>query len=222
MDDMRMRLGNALLKSLVDLKERKGELNIEDVGSLFQGIAGSFNVGNKTDSFVRSEIEKISLYINRAMREIATLNPDDIPEETVGASSTHNINAAEAELNAVIAATENATNRILDATDAIQAQLNAITGYDAAIQEAGNHIAEIYDACNFQDITGQRIRKVMKLLSFMQDRIDNIRKLFDESGDAELTEKTMTDARPDAHLMSGPAMDTPSQDDIDALFASMK
>ncbi len=217
MTDTQIKLGNALLKSLVNLKEKKGNLNIEDVGALFQDMSSAFHVSSNVDTYIQQEIRKMANYITRAMGEISSI-PLEKPENEEEGDPRQNISLAHAELDAVVKATEAATNDILDAADQIQDNLSKGDKMNAdAIMAA---TAKIYDACNFQDITGQRIAKVLSLLEFLETKLNNLKRLFDVSGDADL-EDAGGDTRSDAALMRGPQLDTPDQEEIDKLFASL-
>src|SRR5690606_26207106 len=74
------------------------------------------------------------------------------------------------ELDAVVGATAEATGTIMDAcevVEAIAATLGGETG-DALAAE----VTKIYEACSFQDITGQRIKKVVTTLQVIETKVD--------------------------------------------------
>lgn len=222
MTDTQVKLGNALLRGLVDLKQSKHQLNIEDVGALFEQMASSLNSkDSRTDAFIRQEIEKLATHISRALREIAAITPstDEVDDEK---DNLRNISFANQELAAVVKATEQATNTILDAADVIQDKVVDLIGDEAAKQEIVDSTMKIYDACNFQDITGQRIGKVVRTLEYLDSKISRLKQFIEESAadSAELEEEFM-DKRPDAALMNGPQLNAPDQEDIDKLFASL-
>lgn len=224
MTEMQVRLGNALLKALVGLKETKKHLNIEDVGALFEHMAQSLPRESSADMFIRKEIEKIANYISQALEEIASITPEDPPHGEEELHNIKNINYASSELAAVVEATEKATNDILDAADQIQEIVNSIDGHDVHKQQLVEASMKIYDACNFQDITGQRIGKVVRTLDYLNTKISKLKSFIEESSvelDSEIDEE-FQDKRPDAHLMSGPQLpnSAPDQDAIDRLFAS--
>jgi len=85
-------------------------------------------------------------------------------------------------------------------------------------------VAQIYQACSFQDITGQRIGKVVAALKHLEDRLDHIAQTFGHQ-----TSGTAKPATPgnksagDDDLLNGPQMPEAanSQVDIDALLASV-
>lgn len=142
------------------------------------------------------------------------------------------LDSAADELVAVIHATEAATEEILSACETIDtiahniAAMNTepmvVTTDDMAhIQEC---IIRIYQAATFQDITGQRITKVSRILADIEVRINS---LADTLGVASLhllqaaqtTEKSAY-AMDEQHLLNGPARNGEgiSQSDIDAMF----
>ncbi len=221
MSETQSRLGNALLRRLVDLKEKKGKLNIEDVGELFESMASSLSQNSRAEAFLRNEIEKMAHYITQAMHEISSITMEPRAEGDKEYSA-QNISLAGEELNAVVKATEKATNDILDAADAIQNKLAQAKVEPAkATKDILDATTKIYDACNFQDITGQRITKVLATLEFLERKINNLKALFDETDreyNADVTD--LKDKRPDAALMHGPSLETPNQEEIDRLFSS--
>ncbi|MCI5049094.1 MAG: hypothetical protein MRY32_02005 [Rickettsiales bacterium] len=212
------KLGNALLKNLIGLREKKGQILIEDVGAILDGMAGSIVGEDASHKFLRDEIEKMAKYIMDARAELVQLIPN--PEE----GAPKNINAASLELGEVVKATEEATNQIMDTADKINEIAGKMDDKELAgeLMNAGN---SLYDACSFQDITGQRVNKSIRTLENIEARVFALVELF--GGDVpegyappEGTERV---ERPDEELMSGPQMtgDMPSQEDIDNLFDSI-
>jgi chemotaxis protein CheZ len=208
-------IGNALLTSLVDLKERSGgELNIEDVGALFEHIATSLPTD---ENILKNEMGKIAGYMALAKHEITSITHQTDNKRSIG--------HAGAELDEVIRTTEQAANEIMDAADQVMDKLSGVA--DKAVADAiGASIEQIYQACNFQDLTGQRVQKVMKTLEFIDFKINKLLDLINGSTgviDTSLEEdERFKDTRPDAELLNGPQMSgaAPSQADIDALFGS--
>jgi chemotaxis protein CheZ len=212
-------IGKTILKSIVSALETKGSINIEDVGIIFENVAHSVGGDPRIANFMRSEVTKLANYISEAKQEVLSIVPDNSEDEFFGVAGE--------ELNAVVKATEDATNDIMDATDEIIKHSKNIS--DAATKQAINDCTiKIYDSCNFQDITGQRINKVIKTLDYVEAKVAKLAKLFGNNTDEinELLEKDaesiLRDTRADAHLMAGPQLpeNANSQDDIDALFNS--
>ncbi|MBM3525587.1 MAG: protein phosphatase CheZ, partial [Alphaproteobacteria bacterium] len=130
------------------------------------------------------------------------------------------------ELDAIVGATAEATHTILDAAESVEkfaATLPQETG-----QALSDPIAAIYQACSFQDITGQRINKVVKTLKQIETKVDQLLSAFgdevarermraNESEAAALSKKAEERSE---HLLNGPQLPqvAVSQADIDALF----
>ena len=156
--------------------------------------------------------------INRTRQEIATLHAKGVKNDQIFRATD--------ELDAVVITTESATETILTSAEFIDATANELlrdlegaqAEKVAAIQE---QTVRIFEACNFQDLSGQRIRKVVDLLQFIETRIASmmaIWKSVGEFGDAEEPVAELTDD----DLLNGPPLEGDSgivsQDDIDSLF----
>lgn len=185
------------------------------VESVIDSIEGDLSaVGLK----VYADIEALAKYINTARAEIAELRPDDINSE--------HLPAATDELTAIVGATEQATHQIFEAVEGIEALSEKMDPEVA--EQVSAAVTSIFEACGFQDITGQRITKVVTALQQVESKIDALLHAFgdDIKGDVprEDRKKTTTPsgkpARPDEDLLNGPQLpeNAISQDDIDALF----
>ncbi len=171
-----------------------------------------------TSEQLQKEIEKIALYISEAKSEIAAIT---LSEEKTG--NEKNISHASLQLKEVVRHTEEATNAIMDKADVIMALAGGLADADAGAK-IGDAAVGILEACSFQDITGQRIKKVLNTLEQIEFRISAVVKLFGgalpenlEVGDIDNGRR-----RPDEDLMDGPQLgkDKPSQDDVDKLFSA--
>lgn len=161
------------------------------------------------------EIEKIAQYIAQAKMEIAALST------TTQEASDKNLSHASLELNEVVRHTEEATNLIMDKADAIMAIAGGLSDADASTK-LNDHAVGILESCSFQDITGQRIRKVLGTLEQVELRVNRLVKLFGGTLPEVAAPLDAGKGRPDEALMNGPQLgkDKPSQDDIDKLFES--
>ncbi len=172
---------------------------------------------------VRREIGKMIEEIKRAKLEVAAIqHPSNHEDRPVA--------RAFSELDATVAATETATNDILQAAETIEGKVRRLHGLCATDEEAvllcdgiGADLISIMEACNFQDITGQRITKVIRTLKFVEERVRAIVGIWGPEGFAELMptlSQAMEEEPEDAHLLNGPSLEGEgiSQDDIDALF----
>ena len=108
-----------------------------------------------------------SLHPEAPKSEIAALRPDEVKEEYLPAAAD--------ELDAIVAATAEATNSIMDATEIIERVAENLEGenQDALLDAT----TRIYEACGFQDITGQRISKVVKTLEEIENKVDALVKV---------------------------------------------
>lgn len=132
------------------------------------------------------------------------------------------------ELDAVVAATETATETILSAAEDIEVLATklsrSLVGDDLALAEAIQaQTIKVFEACNFQDISGQRIGKVVKLLRFVEERISSMANIWGGAAEVATANSIIAPVREgDAALLNGPSLaddaNVVSQDDIDSLF----
>jgi chemotaxis protein CheZ len=133
------------------------------------------------------------------------------------------------ELDAVVIGTEGATETILSSAEYIDETANTLSARlgkeDAELaNDIRDKVIQIFEACNFQDLTGQRITKVVSTLRFVEDRIMQMMDIWggiETFKDIEVEQRELKEG--DAALLNGPALesdvDVATQDDIDALFA---
>jgi len=180
------------------------------VGTVMRSVKGT--APKTSDLF--AELEDLAKYIRNAKKEIAALSPDEVKEDFLPTAS--------GELDAIIEATAVATNQIMDSTELIEEVMAKLDGKDA--NQLMNATTGIYEACGFQDITGQRITKVVSTLKEIENKVDGLVAVFAGSGKkskkkpTKETQKQITDE----DLLNGPqAKDkAKSQAEIDALLAS--
>jgi chemotaxis protein CheZ len=162
------------------------------------------------DRSLFDEMRYISSYIQRTRLEISNLRPNDLSEDRIP--------GAGAELHAVVQHTAEATNLIMAvAEDVMAADTSDPAAYQAFVS---GKMMEIFEACTFQDITGQRISKVVDTLTHIEQRLERFASVMGVE-DAAL-EETIEDKRKRENLLNGPALNGPevAQDDIDAMFST--
>jgi len=160
-------------------------------------------------------VEAIEDAIKQTRGEITALHSKAVHDR--------DFNRASDELDAVVSDTESATETILGAAEAIDEIAGKLGKDNASMEEEVAEIRaqaiKIFEACNFQDITGQRISKVVNVLHFIEGRITSMLEIWGKAeGDGEyIDERTGDDA-----LLNGPSLsdevNVVSQDDIDSLF----
>lgn len=121
---------------------------------------------------VRSDVDEIQGAISGTKKELAAI--------TVGVNGSGGVDMAAIELNTVIRQTEAATNDILAGAEEIEILCGAIQsettleGAKIFAGEIAEKITSIYTACNFQDLGGQRMMRVVDALQFVEHRIKRI------------------------------------------------
>ena len=170
---------------------------------------------------LKVELDLIHDAINRTKREIAVLH---------GKSFDGNeMSKVTGELGAVVGGTEEATQQILEAAESIDQAATAMTKVNSPDQlkllseEIGERVVSIFEACNFQDLTGQRISKVMSTMKFIENHITVMMDIWGGVDAIRAHAPAIIDDREgDAKLLNGPKLDGDaghaSQNDIDALF----
>ncbi|MBA5777726.1 protein phosphatase CheZ [Stappia sp. F7233] len=166
---------------------------------------------------IRLNIADMQEAIDRTKREIGNIKH----ESEYG----NRFQEASDELDAIVSQTEGATQEILAASEAIQEiawQLREEGANQTACDEIDARATEIFMACSFQDLTGQRTQKIVQVLQYLESRINLMINIWGmEDATAEEPEIRM-DTRPDAHLLNGPQLEGrgTSQDAVDALFGN--
>lgn len=163
------------------------------------------------------ELRELVAFIHQAKSEIASIRPDEIKSQHLSVASD--------EMDAIVLATEDATNEIMEAAEEIESVSERLSEADQ--NTVSDAVTRIYQACSFQDITGQRISKVVGALKHIEDRVETMVGLLGgkdspllkaNKGAAPKTADKVED--PDAKLLNGPQLPgkSTSQDEIDAMF----
>jgi len=171
------------------------------------------------DQKLQSEVLNLIQYIDRLRREIAgiaQLNDDETAFEGMADR-----------LDAIVHSTADATDTILGAVEVIDNAVEKLREHpDAAtIDELCDLITgqtvETMQACSFQDLTGQRVSKVIGSLRFVEDRVNSMADICGRDQIASITGEPQYEGQTD----DGVALEGPqstgnaiSQDDIDKLF----
>ena len=170
---------------------------------------------------LKVELDLIYDAINRTKREIAVLHGKSFSGEEMA--------RVNGELGAVVGGTEEATQQILEAAELIDQSASALMKVNSPDQqkllseEIQERVVSIFEACNFQDLTGQRIKKVMTTMKFIENHITVMMDIWGGVDAIKAHAPPIVDTREgDDKLLNGPKLDDDpghaSQDDIDALF----
>jgi chemotaxis protein CheZ len=166
----------------------------------------------------QTELARIRDTLACTKRDLDTLiGPDD---------ERHMARAGD-ELGAAVDGMEKATQKILKSVEVIDDSAKALTAslkddYKRGLaQEIQDNVTRIYEACNFQDIAGQRIANVMKTLTAIEAQVADMLARCDDIPAARPTARAALS--PERGLLNGPKLDNDfghaSQRDIDKLFS---
>lgn len=142
---------------------------------------------------IRAELGDLRTFVDRRIAELsaevhATVDLMDFSESNLSgqlkgireqiagviampAAATHNSGM---ELEAVVQATEAAANRIMEAAEAISDWLRDGATDPAAMRAVSEKVNTIFEACSFQDVTGQRIRRAIQHLQQVETMLTDI------------------------------------------------
>ncbi|MDQ2802891.1 MAG: protein phosphatase CheZ [Pseudomonadota bacterium] len=201
-----------LRRLLKGIRERYPAGEPEWVADVVGAVLASLN-GEISSVEVRllREVEELGRTIANAKTEIAALRMDDI--------TATDIPFATDELDAIVEHTASATDAILECCETLDQVAGALAGAPAASLRGAT--TRIYEACGFQDITGQRITKVVNTLKAIEAKVAQIVETF-----GVVTGAAPAGPKPDRRggaLMNGPQLPAAAMDqsDIDRLLASL-
>ncbi len=166
---------------------------------------------------LKQELDALAFYIQRVREEIAAI---DRP-----ADSAHGFITMGEQMDAIVQATEHATNTIMTATEDSEGAVSELRGLladpaqIALLDRITGNSNQVFEACSFQDITGQRVNKVAKSLTYVEQRVDNLMKLMGKDEIMEI-EVTAPQKSKDESLLNGPQLNGAGlvQSEIDKLF----
>ena len=168
---------------------------------------------------LRRELLEMAASIEQARREVAALRPPD--------GDTDKFLSATNELDAIVSSTERASFDILNSAERLMDLSGRLrrAGADAELcSDIEMEVTNIFTACSFQDLTGQRTSKVINALRYIEQRINAMMAIWDSDGvPMPPPPEPPRREHSDAHLLHGPSLpgEGVSQDDVDALFSTM-
>jgi chemotaxis protein CheZ len=148
---------------LVDfLKQKRENVTFIDIIKLAEVAASSLQSFFETfDTTVYRELREIAGYIDSMRDQIGALGVNDMKNSRLPAAGE--------ELGAIVRATEKATDTIMScAEELMSADASDPAAYKALVDDK---MMMIFEACSFQDITGQRIARVVETLQHIEQRV---------------------------------------------------
>lgn len=198
------------------LRTERGEtIRLEEVGATVAAILPSGSAAGEGIAVLGRDLREMVETVGRAKEDLAALCPRRM--------AAHELPGARDELEAVIANTAEAAGRFMDVAE----RMGSLAGNLA--DEQGEVLAglstEIFEASSFQDITGQRVNKVLGVLRAVEARLTALADLIGDEyvGEADPEAFDERGEVVDAEaLKHGPQLEGQgnSQADIDALLAS--
>jgi chemotaxis protein CheZ len=171
---------------------------------------------------LKGELDLIHDAINKTKQEIATVHITGFEGPEMARVTN--------ELDAIVGGTEQATETILSSVEEIDQIASTLAARlkdnqnQALAADIQDRVVKIFEACNFQDLTGQRITKVVSTLKFIETHIVRMMEIWGGlEAFKDIKVDTIAAREGDATLLNGPKIEGESghasQDDIDSLFA---
>lgn len=181
----------------------------DQVASIINSVIGKVqSVPRVPAADLESELMALKSMIDELHAQLGQVNAGDISGQFIPSATD--------ELDAIVEATEKATDGIMESCEVIQS-LVTNPGPDTA-SKVEEQITRVYEACTFQDITGQRITKIVKTLKKIDERVSSLVGMIEGKVNAVAGGDSSGGA---TSLLNGPALpqNAISQDDIDKLLA---
>lgn len=208
-------------KTLIELSDRlratdSKNLSLTDVIGVAELLTSSLQpLLRQIDTTLHVELRGILHRIEGLRGDIAKVRADDI--------SNNHIPEMGRELSAIVTSTESATNTIMEAAETVLSADSADKNYPEIVSE---NMMAIFEACSFQDLTGQRVNKVVETIEIIESRVNVLCKMLDKHNfDSEQPEEdneklAAREKRKKELILNGPAAEGEGVDqaDIDKMF----
>jgi chemotaxis protein CheZ len=186
-------------------------------------IAGISDVEAGVLLQLKAETDTIHHAITRTKQEIAALHVNGLNRPESGRVFR--------ELDAVVGGQERAIQQVLAAAEDIDEAANTLSAAlkheqdQALAQDIRDQVIRIFEACNFQDLAGQRISTVLTTLKFIEERVARMMEVWGGiEAFKEYTAAALAEREPAPVLLNGPKLEGDSghatQEEIDAIFAN--
>ncbi|WP_339865646.1 protein phosphatase CheZ [Paremcibacter congregatus] len=213
-----MRLNSVSLEERIDsVRDKLGDkIAVSDVsmvvGEVMGSLEGDFDL---QEVHFQDELRELLAYIEQAKADLTQIQPKHLSETKIPEASN--------QLDQVVIATEEAATKIMDSAEEISELSSTVEGELAERLETIS--TNIFEASSFQDITGQRVTKVVNTLKYLEDKLSTLaHAIGDTDSHIRMEESAATEVSPDSedNLLHGPQCQVTGndQDDIDALLAS--
>jgi chemotaxis protein CheZ len=189
-----------------DTSDNKKQKIVNIISSVIDKVDKNQQVSLNT---IMVQLRDLLVVIEEMRHEVGTLSPQEIKGKHIAGATD--------ELDAIVEATSEATGTIMDCCEVIQEKAAEVGG--EAANAINDEVMKLYEACSFQDVTGQRISKVVKTFQTIEEKVDHLVSVLgirvkEYVGDED-------DREGDDRFLNGPQLpsDAISQEDIDKLLA---
>ena len=158
---------------------------------------------------VRFDLMEMASEIAQTRMDIAAIAPKGSEENHLSSVAT--------ELDSVVEATESATYKILTGAENVQEAVWKMR--DRGADEDDCQLLEqcatdIFSACDFQDLTGQRIAKVVNVVGYIEERLNSMIEIWGDDSLISLTQSNDDLEIANSYLQSHVAITQDTVDDL--------
>ena len=187
---------------------------------------------NLSEGDIFTQVGELAKYISAMKKELQEFQPEQLTKQHLPEASQ--------QLDAIISMTEQATQTIMDQMDMIgannqrvrdiltsavpQVDPDMVASVEDAMAESESSITRVLEACSFQDITGQRIQKIVRVMQEVERQILRIIVIFGLArNQGTLDAQTKKELEKEVIILNGPQLpgQAISQDDIDNMLAKL-
>jgi chemotaxis protein CheZ len=196
------------------LKQKLGaDASLADVVALAEITAQSLQgVFESLDGALHRELQGIADYIKAMKAEIGGLQFNELKHTRIPAAGQ--------ELDAIVKATEAASNTIMECAEAVlAADARDPASFKAVVDQK---MLIVFEACSFQDITGQRVAKVIETLKHIEARVSRFTDALRtrDTGRFVSEEERASAERKERLMLNGPPLgEADRQSEVDRLLA---
>jgi chemotaxis protein CheZ len=177
----------------------------------------------------RAQLTEVQSYRDELAAIYAAIQSSRQDMDSLKAGLLHDskLERASRELDAIVAGAQQATQDILRAAENVDETTSALSGTLRNAHQKGlahdirDHVGQIYEACNFHDLTGQRVANVLAAIQFVEQQIGRLAQAWQRI--EQFKPMSHEDAgEDDRRFLNGPKLagdaGHSSQDDVDAIF----
>jgi len=188
------------------------EIPLRDVIAMAEKVTSALKpLVRSLDKSMYRELMEMLNCIEELRGDLSKIDPDDIFSRRIPEMGR--------ELSAIVSATEVATNTIMNiAEQVVDADKSDPKSYAQFVEQ---HMMAIFEACTFQDLTGQRVTRVIQTVEVIEERIEVLCRMIENNQITPNAPKVSdTEKRNRSRLVKGPANEGEgiNQDAVDAMF----